>query len=214
MPSYESSRSPVSQHGLALAAVIGLHVLVLYGLASGLARKVVQVIVPPIEVEITEQIDEPEPPPPPPPPQFERPQVVVPPPEVSIQIPVETPTAITNVTTKPVATAPVQTPPGPPSPPVARTAAQFDARRSPSTEEYYPPASARLGEEGGTVVDLCISPVGRVSGRPKVAKTSGSRRLDDAAVAYTSRTRWIPATEDGKPVEQCTSLMVRFELKR
>mgnify|MGYP000091019977 CR=1 FL=1 len=83
-------------------AIIGFHLLLVYGLVSGLARKVVEVVAPPLVTDIIEEIKPEDKPPPPPPPQMERPPVQVPPPDVVIDIPMETQTtAISNVTDKP-----------------------------------------------------------------------------------------------------------------
>jgi protein TonB len=56
---------------------------------TGLARKVVEVIAPPLVTDIIEEVEQEDKPPPPPPPQMERPPVEVPPPEVSIDIPMD-----------------------------------------------------------------------------------------------------------------------------
>jgi hypothetical protein len=60
--------------------VIGLHIVVGYGFYSGLARRIVQTIIPPVEIA---EIDKPKPDdkPPPPPPKLEDIKPYVPPPE-------------------------------------------------------------------------------------------------------------------------------------
>src|SRR5215470_5900657 len=125
--------------------ILALHVLVLYVVASGLARRIVETVAPPIQTDIIEEVQERDTPPPPPPPEFERPPVEVPPPDVAIDIPVDTAqsTAITDVTDRPVPMAP----PPPPAPKNVKKAS-IDSKRFPPSEEYYPAASKRLGEEG------------------------------------------------------------------
>jgi len=119
-------------------AIIGFHLLLVYGLVSGLARKVVEVVAPPLVTDIIEDIKPEDKPPPPPPPQMERPPVQVPPPDVVIDIPMETQTtAISNVTDKP---APAVV--APPAPRVVMAPAKIG--RMPSSEDYYPAASKRL----------------------------------------------------------------------
>jgi TonB family protein len=61
-------------------------------------------------------------------------------------------------------------------------------------------------------VGVCITPEGRVTGEPKLEKSSGSARLDEAAVKYATKTRWAPATEAGKPVQFCSNFNVKFVL--
>jgi len=84
----------------------------------------------------------------------------------------------------------------------------------PNVDDYYPDASRRLGEEGLTVVDICVGPDGKLTEPPKVGKSSGHDRLDQAAVkvAQVGSGRFKPATEEGKPVTKCTQLPIRFKL--
>jgi protein TonB len=84
----------------------------------------------------------------------------------------------------------------------------------PNVDDYYPDASRRLGEEGLTIVDICVGPDGKLTEPPKVGKTSGHERLDQAAVKVASvgSGRFKPATEEGKPVSKCTQLPIRFKL--
>lgn len=210
MAAYAHDTNFLSRRALVLVIIILFHVLFAWLLASGLARKAIETIAQPLQTDIIEEELQREEPPPPPPPEMERPPVEVPPPEVSIEIPVDTTTstAITDVTNKPV---PMAAPPPPPAP-VSRTNPKFDSRRSPSTDEYYPPTSRRMGEQGTTTVAVCIGPDGRVATAAKIERTSGSARLDEAAVKYAARTRWSPATENGKPVQSCNSFNVKFVL--
>src|SRR5688572_6844880 len=166
---YTTDSAFLSRRALVFFAIVAFHVLIVWGLASGLARQVVEIIAPPIETDIIEELETREEPPPPPPPELERPPVEVPPPEVSIDIPVETSTAIQDVTDRPP-------PPRPPPRPVQRTAPKLDVRRSPATDEYYPPASRRANEEGVATVKACVSAEGR-TGSATVEKTSGHPRL-------------------------------------
>jgi protein TonB len=69
-----------TRRGIVAVAIIGLHILMAWALATGLAHKVIEVLAPPIEADIVEEAKDDEPPPPPPPPEMERPPVEVPPP--------------------------------------------------------------------------------------------------------------------------------------
>ena len=194
-----------------LAIIILFHVLLTYGLVTGLARKVVEVVAAPLQTDLIEEVQQEEAPPPPPPPQMERPPVEVPPPEVSIDIPMDTTntTAISDVTDRPVPVAP---PPPPPPAAVTRVAPKLDVRRSPPTDDFYPPSARRAEIEGVTTVRACVSPDGRTSGEPTVTKTSGNTSLDEAATKWAKRARWAAGTEDGKPIEMCSQFNVRFKL--
>lgn len=66
-----SGRGRSGNRMVGLAFVAGLHALLIYGLLVGLSRNEVEVIPPPIETRIVEEVESaPEPPPPPPPPEF------------------------------------------------------------------------------------------------------------------------------------------------
>jgi protein TonB len=111
----QQSRNP-ARHLVSIGIVIVLHVLLIWGLMSGLARKVVQVIKAPIETKIIEDVKPPPPPPerielPPPPKFMPPPPVYVPPPEVQVQVPPPPPQQTITVTPAP--------PPPEPPPPVA-----------------------------------------------------------------------------------------------
>lgn len=193
-----------------LVGIIAFHLLLLYGLVTGLARKVVEVVAAPLQTDLIEEIKPEDKPPPPPPPQMERPPVQVPPPDVVIDIPMETnTTAISNVTDRPV-------PPPPVTAPVERKAVRvlpkLDVRRSPSTDEFYPASARRAEIEGVTTVRACVGPDGRVAGNPTVTNGSGTASLDEAAVKWARRARFSPGTEDGTAVEMCTQIKVRFVL--
>jgi len=136
--------------------------------------------------------------------------VEVPPPDINIAMPEVGPstTAITaRVAEAPKAAAPVA------KAAVAATAVGL-GKGFPNVDDYYPDASRRLGEEGLTVVDICVGPDGKLTEAPKVGKTSGHERLDQAAVkvATLGSGRFKPATEEGKPVAKCTQLPIRFKL--
>lgn len=191
-----------------LVAIIGFHILLVYGLVNGLARKVVEVIAPPLVTDIIEEAKQDEKPPPPPPPQMERPPVQVPPPDVTIDIPMESnTTAISDVTDRPA----------PPPAPVAqrqtvRVAPKLDVRRSPPTDDFYPPAARRAEVQGVTTVRACVAADGKTEGEPTVANSSGNGSLDEAALKWAKRARWAPGTEDGKPATMCSMFNVRFKL--
>jgi TonB family protein len=72
------------------------------------------------------------------------------------------------------------------------------------TDDYYPTTSIQLQEEGVAVVRVCVGADGRIAGTPTVDSSSGSRRLDNAAVAWTREAlRFTPATREGWPVAAC-----------
>jgi len=191
-----------------LAAIIALHLFIAWALATGLARKAIEVLAPPIQTDIVQEEKNKTEPPPPPPPELRKQVVEVPPPDIQIAMPEDGPqtSAITARVEQPKAA------------PVAKAAVAATAiglgKGFPNVDDYYPDASRRLGEEGLTIVDICVGPDGKLTEPPKVGKTSGHERLDQAAVKVASvgSGRFKPATEEGKPISKCTQLPIRFKL--
>jgi len=114
-------RNP-AKHLIGIGAVVLLHILVVYALVSGLARKVVEVVRAPIETKVIEETVKPPPPPEiplPPPPKLEAPPPpFIPPPEVVITQPPPPVQTITATQTPPPAQVDI-TPVAPTAPPAA-----------------------------------------------------------------------------------------------
>jgi periplasmic protein TonB len=194
-----------------LAAIIALHLFIAWALATGLARKAIEVLAPPIQTDIVQEEKTKVEPPPPPPPEMQKQVVEVPPPDINIAMPEVGPS--TNAIT---ATA-VQhaAPPAPAPRAVSRTAMVIDTKHFPNSEDFYPQASKRLGEQGSPVVKICLGADGKLAaGSPSIATSSGSPRLDEGALLLVKAgARYItPAKEDGRPVAACQDLRIKFEL--
>jgi len=185
-----------------LSLVVVLHVALIYALVTGLARQAVEALLPPLETRVIEEVKPPpldKPPPPPPPKLAVPPPPFIPPPEVRIETPPPVAATITAVSTVkpaveapvPVA-APVQEAPRPP----ARTAAVVDA--SACEKPDYPAASLRAQEVGIVALSFLIGADGSVLDS-RVERSSGFRRLDEAARKGLGLCRFKPATVNGKP---------------
>ena len=200
----------MTRRGAVLVAIIALHVFIGWALATGLARRAIEVLAPPLQTQIVEEVKKEEAPPPPPPPQFERPPVEIPPPDVTINMPVEENTTAIRVTPNVVKSAPPA-----PAAPTRRTAAGVGGRGFPNTDDYYPDASRRLEEQGVVTVHSCIDGSGKLTEEPSIAKSSGSNRLDGGALklAKAASGKYTPATEDGKGVPACINFNVKFQLR-
>jgi periplasmic protein TonB len=209
MAAYVHDSQFMTRRGAVLVAIIALHVFIAWALATGLARRAIQVLAPPIQTQIVQEVKPKDLPPPPPPPKFERPPVEVPPPEVNINVPVETnTTAITNVTPKHV-----EAPKGPVTP--VKRVAGGPGSNFPNTEDFYPASSRRLEEQGTTVVHVCVGANGRLTQDPTVERSSGSSRLDEGAIrlAKAGSGRYRPSTEDGKPIDSCFAFGIKFQMR-
>ena len=198
----------MTRRGVVLLAIIGLHIFIAWALATGLARRALEVIAPPIQTDIVEEVKTQKEPPPPPPPEFQKPPVEVPPPDVTIDLPVEAPatSAITAVAATPHAPAPpVRV--GTRKPPTV-------AKNFPASEEYYPAASKRLNEEGAPTVHVCVAASGKLSAAPTIAQSSGSSRLDDGALNLAKAGRYVAGSEDGKAIDACFDFRIKFQMTK
>jgi len=210
---YAQQQRDPTKHMVGITIVALLHVLIIYALVTGLARKVVDVIKKPIETKILEEQKPPPPPetPPPPPPKLATPPPpFIPPPEVQIAAP-PPPTAITQVTTKeppPIA----KFVPQPPPQAAVRTAPVIDSAHN-CDKPTYPPASLRAEETGTTTVRFTIDVDGRAI-QSQVIKSSGHKRLDEAARAALGLCRFKPGTLDGKPYQSSVDMQYVWKLNQ
>ena len=200
------------KRGVALLVVIIIHVIVGYAFYSGLASRLVQTIIPPVEIA---QIDKPKDvdKPPPPPPKLEEIKPYVPPPEfVDIQQQAEPTNAIATVTAvqQPAPAAPVAAPPAPVV--HAGTNVSMDPRHPLKIgEDYYPDASKRANEEGRCIVSMTVGADGSIKNE-SIQTSSGFPRLDEACLKGVHGQKMKPATEDGKPVEKTVSIPIVWKL--
>jgi protein TonB len=206
MSAYVQDTQFFTRRTVVFAAIIALHLAIIWVLAAGLATRAIEMVAPPIQTQIVQQTKETVKPPPPPPPELQRQQVEVPPPVVNIQVPAAEQTHAITVVKKVVRAAPAPAP--------AHVTPLSIRGALPPTEDYYPDASRRLGEQGTAYVKLCIGPGGKVVGTPAIQKSSGSSRLDQAALRYALATsgHFSPETRNGQAVTVCTALPIRFQL--
>jgi periplasmic protein TonB len=214
----ESQRNP-GKHPVGLIVVIVLHILLGWALVSGLAKRVVEIAMKPVETKIIEEVKPPPPPPPenlpPPPKNLPPPPAFVPPPEVNIApqptpAPAITTTAVAPPPAPPVTLAPAAAPapPAPPAPkPVAR-AAQIDV--SSCAKPTYPAAAARAEATGTTRIRFSIDGSGQVT-KTEIVGSSGAsrehRQLDRLAAEALGACKFRPGTdENGRPVGTSTNV--------
>ena len=81
-----------------------------------------------------------------------------------------------------------------------------------STKVRYPKEAEKRGEQGKAYVQFVVKSDGNVD-YVQIAKTSGSKVLDDEAVRVVkSMPRWTPAKQDGENVSSMLTLPVAFKL--
>jgi protein TonB len=211
MIDYASRQRTPRKHVVGLAVVVVLHGLLFWAINSGLARKFVKVIKGPVEAVLLEETKPDIPPPPPPPP----PKNLPPPPPsyvppVDIQVAAPTPAnAIAAVSNTPQPVAPPSPAPVASAPP-AVTAAVISASSCEKPE--YPSASKRLEEEGTVQLKFLVGVDGKVL-ESAVEKSSGFRRLDEAARAGLAKCQFKPGTVDGKPQQSWASMKYTWRLE-
>jgi len=85
----------------------------------------------------------------------------------------------------------------------------------PNTDDFYPPQSRRLDEQGVGTVQVCVDAKGRLMADPSMLQGTGSARLDESALklARAGSGHYRATTENGRPVNSCYAFRVRFQLK-
>jgi len=177
------------RHLVGLTVVVLFHVLVVYALVTGLAKRVVEVIRAPIETKVIEEIKKPPPPPEvvlPPPPKLEAPPPpFIPPPEIQIATPPPPQPTITAVTPTPppapvvIAPAPppvvAAAPPPPAAPPAPMSAGVVCSNFTTVMGDVaYPREAQRAGiEKGDALVQFTLTAAGEIKD-VKVLRASNS----------------------------------------
>jgi len=222
-----------------LAIVLGLHVAALLWLAEMSPPSPPEPVPVPVTVRLIEPPPPPlSPPTPAPPARVEPPRPVAPPPKPVppkprpavrpapspapppvLAAPTDNRPANTPLAVPPQpAAAPRQeapatqaaTPSAPASAPAA-TAARFDADYLQNPAPAYPAVSKRLGEEGTVHLLVRVSPSGNAE-RVQVQRSSGSPRLDEAAVKTVQQWRFVPARVGNEAVAATVVVPIVFRL--
>jgi protein TonB len=193
--------SVLSRGGPALA-VIGIHILIIYGLATSMGIVKIPKFAAPIEaVFIPEQTEvEPEPPVP------VKPEIdqVMPTEQPMPELQFDEPIAPPSETPIPASENAI-------SASAAAGAVAQDLKTSNRVEPTYPSASRRAGEEGTVRLKVLVDE----KGRPRdvtVANSSGFTRLDQAAMEAVRKWRFVAATDGTNPITAWTQVAITFRL--
>ena len=197
----------------ALLAIIGVHIVVIYAFATGLGHQFIKELQPPLIADFLKDVRPKDEPPPPPKIGLVEPRkvTVFPPPDIVIDVG-QGPTAISNEAPRTV----VDPLPSQPPPVVqVKRVSGGPGKGFPNSEDYYPPAARRLGEQGNTAIQVCVDPSGKLTTEPKVMQTSGSVRLDEGAIklAKAGSGHYRASTENGTPVSSCYGYVIKFNLQ-
>ena len=217
---YARQQRDPTKHAIGIVFVVAVHIIVIWALLTGLARKAVEVIKKPLTATIIEEIKAPPPPPPPPPPKriveppkVQAPEPYVPPPDIPVQQPqperaITAPTSPTPPT-EPYVIAPpkVEAPPAPPPPP--KPAIRKDPQRKSGDDLVYPRQAIRAGiAKGRVVARVLIDEKGNVY--DVIIQSSDPPRVFDRTVIDGVK-EWKYAAEGEKYVAEVEFIFVLKE---
>jgi periplasmic protein TonB len=194
-------RGLLSRGGPALA-VIGIHVAIIYGLATSMGIVKIPKFAEPIEaVFIPEQTEV----------HHEQPKPVKP--EIDQVMPTEQP--MPEVQFDEPIVPPAETAMAPSENAISGTeatgAVAQDLKATNRVEPTYPSASRRAGEEGTVRLKVLVDE----KGRPRdvaLANSSGFARLDQAAMEAVRKWRFAAATDGTNPISAWTQVAITFRL--
>jgi TonB family protein len=193
--------------------VAGLHAALFYGLITTLSHTRGAVAPADLQNQALRPVqpDKFLPPPPPPIKMADAPKLIV---DAPPGIEIEPDLIPTQVVDKSPDT--VETPPVGEAPTLVRRVAGGPGAGFPDTADFYPSLSIHLGEEGMSTVRVCVDSKGALTSNPATVRSSGNTRLDEAALklALAGSGHYRATTEDGRPVDSCYPLGIRFQLKK
>ncbi|MGB7990419.1 MAG: energy transducer TonB, partial [Candidatus Methylophosphatis roskildensis] len=103
-------------------------------------------------------------------------------------------------------------PPAPPAAPAPMAPPRFDADYLDNPAPAYPSLARRAGEEGKVMLRVFVEASGKPS-KIEVRSSSGSTRLDDAAMAAVWRWKFLPARRGDENVAAWVLVPISFSLR-
>lgn len=196
-----SSRTFLERSGPAIA-VIGLHVLIIWGLVVSMGIVPAPKFIAPAQaVFIDDPVSEPEEEIKPVKPEIDMTPVEETMPQLEIEEVVAPPTEVAMPASDNALAANVM-----------EAGAAQQLKTTNRVEPAYPATSRRLGEEGTTRLRVMVDE----SGRPRevqVQASSGFARLDQAAIEAVKRWRFVAATDGTRSVASWTQVAITFKLE-
>lgn len=198
----KTERSGASRYA-GIAFVGAVHLVIIYALVTGLAKRIVANVTPDLIVQAVAPQTPTQP--------LPQPPVTLTKPEPSDTVPqplfdISTPAA--KAAPQAVSTQPAQTSTQPAQPVNTDAVAVEGTHSTPP----YPPIARRLGQSGTVTLQLSIAPDGSVQSAT-VVTSSGVPVLDQAAIDWvTAHWRYKPALQNGAATASTTQARVRFDL--
>lgn len=226
-----------------LGVVVLLHLLVFWAIQTGLSQDITRQMPEVVQAMLLQETPPPQPPaakpePAPPPPKVPTappappappppatpapPPLATPSPVPPAQVPAAEVTVTPSTASNQAITAVASSTPQPAAASAAAPAAP--ARAAPPTrtpasvsaaqcdKPDYPSASRRMEEEGTVSLRFLVGVDGQVI-QSEIEKSSGFKRLDEAARAGLSKCRFQPATVDGRPEQAWASMKYTWRLE-
>lgn len=103
-------------------------------------------------------------------------------------------------------------PPAPPVPPVPIVLPRFDADYLQNPSPVYPSLARRMGEQGKVLLRVVVRPDG-MPDNVVLRQSSGSQRLDEAALEAVRKWRFVPARQGDTPVSAAVIVPIVFTLE-
>jgi len=211
-----TNRKSPEQSSIALVVVVGLHAVAFLLLLhyqpklSAALTNVVQVsmitLPQPLPVEAPAGLPKPRPKP-----VVRKVERIVPPApldtpsEAAISLPPEPPAS-------PAAEVVAAAPPAPPAPPAPLVVPRFDAEYLRNPAPAYPAVARRMGEQGKVLLRVVVRPDG-MPDSVVLRQSSGSARLDEAALEAVRKWRFVPARQGSTPVTAAVIVPIVFSLE-
>jgi len=203
----------LSQRSVVLAAIVSLHALILYFLIVGASTPYSDLKTSVIQAEVIPIDRRPPSPPSFPPVILQESRRIEPPPlQISIDVAADpVPPAIAAIDTRGLGDSKL---------PVTATALpEVDASPvvrprpigGPRGVDRYPSASLKAKESCTVVMNICVSPTGKVDS-VELAQSSGFPRLDQVAVDIAAEYRFKPALRAGHPIAACAHYNIIFKV--
>ena len=203
----------LSQRSVVLVAIVSLHALILYFLIFGASSRYSDLETSVIQAEVI-PIGRRIPSPPAFPPVILQESRPIDPPPLRISIDVSgdpPPAATTAIDTRALGDSKLAV--------AASVAPEVDPTPvvrprpigGPRGLDRYPNASIKAKESGTVVMNICVSPTGKVDS-VELAQSSGFSRLDQVALGIASEYRFQPAMRAGHPIAACAHYNIIFKV--
>jgi TonB family protein len=208
MSGYIDVSAPISSRSLALFAIIGLHVALIFAFANGLVQRIsgekfIPIVANSIELE-QRSVEAPIPVKP----MLDTFKIPVPKPLAPIEAAPDAPTGST------IDESPERTQSG------TAVAAINDSlihagigRNFPNPDAFYPASAIRQEIEGKAIVRVCIGPDGKLAQAPQIAQSTQSRMLDEAALHLARAGSYVAGSRGGVAVTDCFNFQTKFQIK-